>query len=305
MKAQRFLFTVASVTLVPMALMAASATDVLQKAQEADRHVSYRGMKTAVIYTSRSPITSTLKVVHLKPDLTRTEYFTPAALAGIIMIQDGDDIWKFNPRQDVWEHFCAGARISPETIKNNALKNYNLRIVGTDHVAGRPAYVVHATPRRSGDNIRMWVDKQHFLIVGTQVESSAGKIVNSSRFTSIDFNPGDILPSAFKVTGKVKSSSTKPCGKFDIVRPKYVPKGYRLLGAAWMSVKGHSCAHLQYSNGANTISLFERQCSEQKPGLTAGGKFTNILSWARDGISYTLIGNISRSELQKMADSIK
>jgi len=265
-------------------------------------------MKTATITSSGGVITAILKVVHLRPNLTRTEYFTPDSLAGVIVIEDGDSGWKYCPSQGVWERLYPDCVLPTSAIRREALENFNLRLVGVETVAGRPSFVIHAVPKRSGEfPRRVWVDREHYLVMATQVENPRGSIVNSSRYTSIEFNPNDISPSVFKVTGRVKPASVQP-GKpagFKPAKPSYLPQGYKMLGMDSMMVNGKTCVHMQYSNGANTISLFQRAADGKSPGPQAGGKFTNVLTWVRGGVMFTLVGSISRAELQKIADSVK
>ena len=197
MKATRLVSVMIAVLFAPTVLLAIGPKEVLRRAQDADKHVSYRGLKTVKVYFGGRFAHSTVKVVHLKPDKTRTEYFSPQALAGIIVIDDGLDSWKYHPRERVWEHIGPCAESSP-----NAFDNYNVRLIGTDRVAGRTSYVIHAVPNHRGESVRrLWVDKQHYLITATQVETPLGRIINSSRYTSINFSPGNITSAAFKVTG--------------------------------------------------------------------------------------------------------
>lgn len=308
MRAARPFVALAPVLLLSSGLFAASATDLLRRAEEADRNVSYRGMKTATVRFSGGVATAVLKVVHLKPDMTRTEYFSPGSLAGMIVIQHGNQGWKYCPSEEVWEQLYPNYVLPTDTIRQEALENYNLRLLGVETVAGRPSVVVHAAPKRPGEfPRRIWVDREFYLVMATQVENTRGAIVNSSRYTSIEFNPRDISPSIFRVTGRVNPAPRKP-GKradFHVARPTYLPKGYRLLGVESMTVNGRTCVHVQFSNGANTISMFQRAADGKAQGAQARGKFTNVLTWVRDGLMFTLVGNISRDELRKIADSVK
>lgn len=307
MISRRSIPIMAVLALTGAGVLAASATDVIERAQTADDRVSYRGMKTATIYSRRGVVESSMKVLHLRPNLTRTEYYTPSALAGIIVVETATDMWRFDPREKVWEQVCTGLAAPADHTAGDLSRNYDVRLVGSDRVAGRSAYVIHAVPKHPGDAVRrLWIDKQFYLIVANQVENGYGRVINSSRYTSIDFNPGDISASAFKVDGNVRNKPDPPSSHFKLVQPTYLPKGYRLLGASWMCVNGRSCAHLQYSNGANTISLFERQDDGgAKSKSPLEGHYTNVLSWSRQGMVFTLISNVPKSELQKIADSVK
>lgn len=305
MRPSRLLPFLIPLLLAPGALLGASAVDVLRKAQDSDKQTSYRGMKVATIRAGGGSTTATLKVVHLKPDKTRTEYFAPSALAGIIVIQDGSVLWKYYPKDEAWERLNACVRQSPEAIRHEAFENYEIRLVGTEEVAGRSAYVIHAVPKRRGEWARrLWVDREHYVIIGTQVETASGKVINSSRYTSVEINPRDISAQAFKVTGKIKEQPSADSVGFKVEKPTYLPSGYRLVGTSSLSLNGASCSHLQYSNGVSTISLFQRKASRKPAPSCKDGSLANLLSWVRDGMQFTLMGEVPLAELRKISESM-
>jgi outer membrane lipoprotein-sorting protein len=297
-------------TFVPGAVLAASAIDVLERAEEAPRRVSYRGFKTATVYLKGCPTTAILKVVHLKPDKTRTEYFTPALLAGVIVIENGSELWRYNPQENEWEpihvrsinrQFYSGDQ-HIRTISNN----YDVRLIGTDSVAGRPAYVIQAIPKYQGESIRrLWIDREFFLIMGTQIEKPNGLVVSSSRFTELQFNPDDISAAIFKPGGHVKSVPNDESVNLQPMKPTYIPKGYRLVGISHLIADRCRSLHMKFSNGINTISLFQHR-SDRKTYCKRTDKTTSgILTWQRSGMQFTLIGDLPRAELQKIADSVR
>jgi len=307
MNPKKLLALAVPLLLAPTVLMGANVAEVLRKAEAADKHVSYRGTKTATVCFDGRSATATLKVIHLKPDKTRTQYFAPTALAGIIVIQDGIDFWKYSPREHAWEPIRQPCPQQGGICHQAALENFDLKLIGDDRVAGRPTYVLYAVPRHRGESAhRLWVDRDCFLIIATQVEASNGAVVSSSRYDHVEINPPDISPSLFKVSGKVSAPS---CGagsaRFVVVKPSYLPSGYRLVGRSCLTINGASSSHLQFTNGANTISLFQRREQKDAPPAKVASKVTNVLTWARSGMRFTLMGDVPRTELQKIADSVR
>lgn len=298
------LFFLLSVCLLPIAVLASDPGELLRKAAAADKNVSYRGMKTASFYFAGHMVHAEMKVVHLKPDKTRTEYFTPRILSGIVLIRDGSTSWRYSPREEIWEEVGFRPTVTEGAISRGAFDNFELRLVGAEQVAGRQAFIILAVPKFEGEAAhRLWVDKEFYLLVATQVEAPNGSVVNSSRFTTLSINPKDISPSAFKVNGKVKpAAAPSPLG-FSIAKPSYLPKGYKLVGQTTLTVNGRSCAHLQFSNGANNISLFQRPAAGEK-AKKMRSSITKVMCWKRGSMLYTLMGDVPRTELQKIADSI-
>ncbi|MHB9038021.1 MAG: sigma-E factor regulatory protein RseB domain-containing protein [Armatimonadota bacterium] len=288
----------------PAIAFAANVGELLKKAEVADKHVSYRGMKVASFCFAGEQTSARFKVVHLVPDQTRTEYYSPDVLSGMIVIQDGPRFWKYCPKRDMWEESACRMTLSLDSIHEEALQNYDLRLVGMDNVAGRTTYVIHAVPRSRLDSARrVWVDKDCYLVMRSQVESPQGAVVNSSNFTTIEINPSDISRSAFEVKGKIRPARKSEDPRFGIVKPTYLPKGYSLVGVSSLSVNGCCSAHLQFCNGANIISMFQRRAQKDSPITPVRSKVTNVLTWARSGMHFTLMGDVPVSELRKIANS--
>jgi hypothetical protein len=100
---------------------------------------------------------------------------------------------------------------------------------------------------------------------------------------------------------------------FNLVSPPRLHPGYMLDQIR--RIEGRDALHLLYTNGINTISLFE-QPLEGRYGLEpqdfreyavycnkgqAGGA---ILAWRDDNLSYVLVGNAEMSQLMDMAQAI-
>jgi hypothetical protein len=100
---------------------------------------------------------------------------------------------------------------------------------------------------------------------------------------------------------------------FDLVSPPWLHPGYMLDKIR--KIEGRDALQLLYTDGVNTISLFEQPLDGQR-GLAvqdfreyavyrnkgqAGGV---ILAWRDDALSYVLIGNAEMSQLMDMAQSI-
>ena len=306
MIAKRIPWIIAALLIVPQPLLALRAEDLLKQSQDVDKRVSYRGLKTVNVYFAHDLTSAAIKVLHLKPNKTRTEYFAPPLLAGIIVIQDGSGVWRYSPSDGRWEKTCGYQPAPDEQIRREAFANYDFSIVGSDKVAGRPVHVVRAIPKRKGEPARtIWLDKEFHLALRTSVETDTGAVVNSSKYTYIEFNPKDISAAAFRIPKTVSKPPQPKDADFGIIKPKYLPDGYKAIGMSRLTVNGRTCVHLQFSNGANTISLFERASDKKSARTSMKSKFTNVLTWAQGGVLFTLIGDLSKSELEKIADSIK
>lgn len=283
-----------------------TASDIVRKAQSASAHVSYRGTKEACIVTDGRPVCSVMHVTHMKPDKTRTQYSSPKLVAGVVVVQSGANTWKRAPRAKEWEQLHYAALAPPAGMIDVALANYNVRLIGSQKMAGRDAYVVMASPKRVGESVmRLWIDKHSYLTLRTQEENPPGRITSSSRFTSITLNPPNISPSLFAVKAKGGAASSACKMGFRVIKPRYLPKGYKLVGQTMGEVSSCACVHLQFSNGVNTLSLFERCCGCGVKAPKVPAKCAGVMTWVRRDMLFTLVGDLPRAELQKIADSTK
>ena len=287
--------------------LAATPAELLLRSEEADKHVDYRGIKNVTLVLGEQTTVATVKVLHLKPNLTRSVYFSPAELAGTVVIRNGNREWKYRPREDAWEPTGPCPMPGGETVRRSILGSYDVRLVGTERVAGREAYVLQAVPKSHGAHThRVWVDREYYLVLGTQIETDSGAVLRSSRYLSLQINPGDIDRRLFRVEGKIKPTARPAADPgFRVMKPSYLPKGYRLEATECLSINGCSCVHSRFTNGVNTVSIFQHKATSQTPSASVDCRVTNSLTWTRGGMRLTIMGDLPRPELQKIADSVR
>ena len=106
----------------------------------------------------------------------------------------------------------------------------------------------------------------------------------------------------------------REAAKFDLVSPPRLHPGYMLDQVR--RIEDRDALHLLYTDGINTLSLFEQPLEGQR-GLVAQdfreyAVYRNeeqaagrtILAWRDDTLSYVLIGNVDMPQLMDMAQSI-
>jgi len=108
-------------------------------------------------------------------------------------------------------------------------------------------------------------------------------------------------------------SEARKTSNFDLVAPPRLYPGHRLDKIR--RIEDRDALHLLYTDGTNTISLFEQHLEAERRLVAqdfreyavyrykrqAGGA---ILAWRDDTLSYVLIGNVEMSQLMDMAQSI-
>jgi hypothetical protein len=108
-------------------------------------------------------------------------------------------------------------------------------------------------------------------------------------------------------------SEARETANFDLVAPLWLLPCYRLDQIR--IIEGRDALQLLYTNGVNSISLFE-QSLDGRRGLShhdfreyavynnTEQEGATILAWRDDALSYVLIGNTELSQLMDMAQSI-
>ncbi|MFN4179668.1 MAG: sigma-E factor regulatory protein RseB domain-containing protein [Armatimonadota bacterium] len=246
-----------------------SAFDVLRKMVTA-RSISY--IATAETIRLKPQTFSATATIYFKAGKRRIVYgrgFAPS----LVLLDDGKSVYRLLPRQ----RFAVRMPIVSQKSDFELLKkNYEIRLLPSEQIAGRDCYVLAAQPKHSNNPSRkVWIDKSHFVILRDELLDSDGTPIRIFVVRSVNFN-ADIDESLFSIpTGwqisnapyrpieNLALSEAEKIAGFEVRLPQFVPEGYRLSGVGVTYCQhGTPIVHLQYSDGLNTISVFERpaQC---------------------------------------------
>ena len=292
----------------------AAGAQLLRRSAAADARCDYRGTKRVAFRGGDEPREMTLRVIHVRPDRTRTEFLGPGRMQGGVRIEIGKEAWRLDPRNGEWRR---SAPRGPAAVSlDRLLANYIATEESTDSVAGRRCRVVTIKPKRAGNpSRRVWIDAETNVPLKTQFFGADGNLISEATFVDIQF----AVPKSVQVRAPkdvAESDQQQPTLGFDPVKPSYLPPGYGLVASTALSVRGRASGHLQYSDGLGTISLFEgrRGSSSEEPGRTGsrgeprhgrGERESPLaLRWEHDDMRFTLIGDISPVELRKIAASL-
>jgi sigma-E factor negative regulatory protein RseB len=293
-----------------------TAAELLQRSAKAATHCDYCGTKHLVFYSADHPREMTLRVIHVRPDRTRTEFRGAGRLHGAVLIEIGREAWRFHPRGEQWRP--AASLHSAAMDLTRLLANYTVTEEGTERVAGRLSHVVAIKPKRPGNpSRRVWIDAETGLPLKTQFLAAEGNLVSEATFADIQFAVPKSAAALLRPPKDVaKPEQQQPTPGFDAVQPSYLPPGYEVVASTTLSVRGRASRHLQYSDGLGTISLFEEQREPSSDQSARGGShgrrphsrgprvFPLVLRWQHGDMRFTLIGDINAVELRKIAASL-
>jgi len=211
------------------------------------------------------------------------------------------------------------------------LANYGAEYKGKSRVAGREAYVIDLAPRHgTSPGKKVWIDIQNETVLRSVDRSSTGgergmEITSISYGAPVDRAAFTPRPKAGTKTiiGCEPSSLAELSHKIGvtITEPRYVPSGYAIEGRHFFTPPCGCCpssAQITYTDGLNTISVFENRAgSECKSGccgpetdksgrcrvaccgVTGSGRIT------RGNKKVVVVADLPASEIRKIAESVE
>jgi len=149
---------------------------------------------------------------------------------------------------------------------------------GTENVGGRSAYVIEATPKDETDRkliskTRVWVDRENWMMIGTEMYDADDNPMVNVEYRDITFNTG-ILDSEFifkvldgaevveesfedRMPEKMTLDEARANLTFNLRTPSYLPEGYELDDHAMVTGGERGVVSLKYTNGYERLYLSE------------------------------------------------
>lgn len=301
----------------------------LRQACSASRDLRYIATVNTTVSYCASRI-STQSIVRHKNSVERIEYISGPARGTIIVARNGETS-TYKP--DSGQLIVALGSGKDLTDLDLLIRNYHVSLSGRDTVAGRTADIVELIPRYSGNpSKKLWIDREKGIILRSEDRTASGKIRSTMEFTSIDFL-GSISDAAFEHPANAESTLVKLAGErklsraelgksvgISVTSPTYLPRGYILDSMRTYSCGcdcGHKAAHLRYTNGLNSISVFETpadgSCNHKgcRIHCSPSGRCevrdvcqARIATTRSNGRSIIVVADLSEKEITKLVRSI-
>jgi outer membrane lipoprotein-sorting protein len=314
------------------------AVDLLRKSYAADSQGHFTGRLRTTLYLGSGSTSAEVEVFR-SGRRSRMEYCSGRS-AGVVIIDDGDSIIRLDSSGKT--AYISATAEAPEDL-DLLLANYRPVAAGTDKVAGRTCYVLRLEPTYSGNPWKkLWIDTAVKVALKHERYGSDGRVTTRTEYASVDFGarPSSSLftvPHGWKSvrlgggSSDVGLDSVRRQVGFTTSKPGYVPRGYLFDGYYVRETPGRvRFAGLRYTNGLNTISIFERKgdCPSRGFRRGAGGgrhgrgpgggrrgagdcvmaaenPHARMLRVTTGELTVILVGDIAETELRKMADSLR
>ncbi len=304
------------------ALKAADAAHWVETIQHAAEQRSYSG---TLVYTAADQVSSS----------RLARYVTGGQVWEHLESLDGPQqrVYRHNDSlHTIWperrvvtvERFDAlGETLGMPSLDPRLQNHYEMRMLGSERVAGREASVLSLKPR---DEMRfaqrLWADRATGLLLRTDVMSATGKVLESTTFSNIEIDVrltrDQMLNPAKRLEGFRQVQVLHEATSLDVEgwAMERIPDGFRLLGCvkrpmnhlqASPAEKPVRALQVVYSDGLARVSLFVEPVDPAHPRqpLSTYVGATHTLMKARDNRWWiTVMGDVPVVTLKAFADAL-
>lgn len=276
-----------------------------------------------------------VRVRHGAGDRRRQEFVAPPRMKGDLFVDNGMTLWHFSPRKQKVE--ISPTRQWAERVPDRLrllTRNYQMKILGREKVAGRSAHVVELQPTHAGrPSQRLWLDQVHAVPLRIERRSAGGQLLERSEFSEIAF-PETVDPAQFQLelpanaavtnrvrllaSGRTFADLREPL-PFPARLPGFLPAGFEAVDVHLFESKGVKSLHCRLSDGLTTLSLFmtnrvhHPEMEKAREVALAPGRKAQVieqsgrrmLCWSDERIGYAMIGELPEDELLRVARSSK
>jgi len=302
--------------------------------------IDYTGMINREIFSRDSSFVMKQKIVYKAPDKLFAEMLRPEGKRSFTLVRIGKRIYFKRPEDDVYKLRRGDSRRSPEGefyVKEKwgelLKKNYSIIRKEDEEIADRLCYPVNVKSRHEGrPSIKAWIDKENGFILKMERYNAENELTYRSAYETIDFMPS-INEKLFDIEFKEeKERRHRRSGSYDsydsydslnkdvrakLMKVNYIPVGFVLDRIIVMERRGYRFYHLTYTDGFNTVSLFQRKIdrsSERRDRShqrgdqgrreeRRGGSL--IIREDKGKYNISIIGNLSVLEMRKIFSSIE
>lgn len=289
------------------------APPILQRALRSSDTLRYTGVR--LVSFRKPPDRVEFKEFIIKDGpRTRIEFPDESPYAGQIIVEtpserrhyfpDTNEIRVAPPRRG----FALGRLASGPRRSEKGKIKFSTRI--GDKVAGRETILALVSDEKGNVLQRLWIDEATALILKREMFDAVGSPVAVFEFTRVNYS-ARIAPEDFVIrrVGAVvltpRDLAKRLCAEHKML-PVFLPDSSQyVLESSRITRIGEVPVFVQfYRRGDLRLSLYQI-AGATRPDRGHRPRDIESYSWTRDGRSFSLVGKLSRIELEKLAEPIR
>lgn len=287
------------------------ARTALARMAEAMRRLDYQGSFTY----EHSGRTDTLRIFHAGEPLERERLVSLNGPRSEV-IRSGSDVTSIQADGSATVFAGSGrglVPLVPDASRELLDAQYEIRIAGSDRVAGYEADVVDIAPRdRYRYGYRLWLDRNTRLLLRSVVTDPERRPLEQIMFVSLDIgtvpDDADLAPQR----SELRTTSTTPANELMVRgtphwRVDPAPAGFAFVSARRPKRGPEGAEHLVYSDGLASVSIYVEPRGDAQPGYDtlAGRGIVNVFSRVEDTWRITVLGEVPLATVQAIGQGLQ
>ncbi len=238
------------------------------------------------------------------------------------VIRDKDQVRCFFPENKavIVEKSRLGKLISshlPNPIQSVS-EFYVFETIGEDRIAGLNAWIVNIRPTdKYRYGYQLWIDKDSKLLLKSELKNQLGVTLEQIMFAQLstleDIDDALLQPTVsgkdFTWYNNVKNVSLKVNNNDKQWKVTWMPTGFTMSNHVKepMMMSQMPVEHFVYTDGLAMVSIFVEKINQQEDTITGPSNFGGVNAYAKhtDGYQITAVGEVPKTTVKLMADSVK
>jgi len=296
------------------ALAAAEADEArvaLTGMAEAMRRLDYQGSFTY----EHSGRTDTLRIFHAGAPLERERLVSLNGPRSEV-IRSGSDVTSIQADGSATVFSGSGrglVPLVPDASRPLLDAQYEIRVSGSDRVAGYAADVIDVTPRdRYRYGYRLWLERNTRLLLRSVVTDPERRPLEQIMFVSLDIGTAPSEVDLVPQRSELRTTSAAPANELVVRGKPYwrvdpVPPGFAFVSARRPKQGPEGVEHLVYSDGLASVSIYVEPRGDAQPGFDtlAGRGIVNVFSRVEDTWRITVLGEVPLATVQAIGQGLQ
>ena len=204
-------------------------------------------------YVEENVVENEFKTIYKKPHMIKNFMEEPGGEEETLVLSDGEFRWTYAPGTNT----VMKTKIpeTPELTEDDylsiigiTLNDMNVSLLETEEIEGREAYLLEATPKRTGEatsaySMKVWIDKDTWMLLGYKMYDSDETLISKVEIRDLKVNTGipdsefefkipegatvkTMDPGEIKLPKELSLEEADERVGFEILIPEYLPEGY-------------------------------------------------------------------------------